>query len=393
MRQRILSFLERAREGQFALLKELVELQSHTNNIEGVNRVGRAMASALAATAMQLEVRSSSTVGDHLVFRSPACTGTGVRPILLVGHMDTVFPPDSPFKTYREEGELVRGPGVIDMKGGLVVAVQALLALHRTGLLARIPVIFICNSDEETGSLDSRELITREAEKAQCGLIFECGGLGGGIVTGRKGKIGYRVEAFGRAGHAAFAKPGPKPSALLALAHAIIALEALNDPGQGITLNVGRVEGGIGPTTIPERAVALVDTRVKDSAAAVALEARLHKVLSPKNPDTRLVVEAETSRLPMEQTAPNRYLFSLVAEQAGTLGQHVVEEFRSGVSDANIIAASGTPVLDGLGPIGDQDHSDREYMVRQSLPERCALATMTILELWSRANQGELFRE
>lgn len=381
MRKELLTFLDTCEQEQFKLLEELVLQPSFSRYKAGVDAVGRLIATSLQGTGMNLETVAENELGDQLIFRSPGYRAGGPS-VLLVGHMDTVFPLDSGFNFYRENGKKVHGPGVIDMKGGLVVAVSALKALAGCGLLKEMPLTFICNSDEEIGSPSSARLILAEAEKSTFGLGFECGGLGGEVVTGRKGKMGYRLTIQGRAGHAAFAGPD-KASAVLELAHKVIALEKLNNPQRRIVVNVGVVNGGIGPNSIAESATALIDTRFLEQKDAVETGEQIARIVAePVVKGTAADLQATSSRLPMEQSAANRKLFRLIQKESELLGVSCQEELRSGVSDANTMAEAGIPVVDGLGPIGDFDHSDREYMVRDSLPARTKLAALTILSGW-----------
>ena len=381
MTEAILHYLQAHAAGQFQFLKELVLLPSYSRDKAGVDAVGRRLIAGLQGSGMELTVVADSLHGDHLVFRSPACRKGG-KALLLFGHLDTVFPPESGFDWYRDEGEVVRGPGVIDMKGGLVVAVYAVKALAAAGLLDELPITLICNADEEIGSPGSTLLIQQEAARSFAALGFECGGLHGEMATGRKGRIGFQLRVAGQAGHAAFAGPD-KASAILEMAHKVIALEGLNDPERQLVVNVGVITGGIGANTVADTSVAEIDTRFVQLADAAATTARIEAIAREcRVPGTHGSVEIKGTRLPMEQSPGNRELFSLLRAAADRLGLPCIDELRSGVSDANTIARAGIPVVDGLGPIGDCDHSDREYMLRASLPARTRLAACAIPEIF-----------
>lgn len=382
-------YLAAHEEDLFRFLKEMVLQPSYSHNKPEVDAVGKIIVDHLAESSMLLEIFEQGATGNHLIFRSPACN-THNRSILLVGHMDTVFPPDSGFNWYREKGDRVFGPGVIDMKGGLAAAIFALKALDKKGLLAEIPVKLLCNSDEEIGSPTSREIIRKEAQNSMFGLVFECGGLGGEIVTGRKGKAGYTLSVTGQAGHAAFSGVD-KASAILELARKIIAVEQLNDPGRQLVVNVGTVQGGIGPNTVPEQASAQIDTRYLTNRDGEDCADRLREIThNCSTPDTSGQLNVTSTRQPMEQNAGNQRLFEQILADAQALHISVKTELRSGVSDANEIAAAGIPVIDGMGPRGDCDHSDREYMIRHSLPEKTLLAATTIANSWQALNNGSL---
>jgi len=364
----------------FALLGDMVRIQSHSHNKEGVDSVGRFIQRAVDGHFFCEFVRDE-IYGNHLVVRSyaPPCAATQV---LLVGHMDTVFPKENDFRDYRADAECAYGPGVIDMKGGLVVGLYAMRALAAEGLLERIPLTFILNSDEEIGSVSSRKLIREEAAKSAFAFVLEAGGLDGGIVTGRKGNLSAVLRITGESGHAAFA-PKDKGSAILELAHKIIRLEALNSPERGVTANVGLVRGGIGPNTVAGAAEALIDFRYPDAETALGLEKELREIVAAGNvAHTAAALEVTTSRPAMPASSANRRLFRHVESVAHELGVVVAEEFRQGVSDANLIADEGIPVLDGLGPIGAKDHSAEEYMRKDSLLQRTTLLAHAIQACW-----------
>jgi len=298
--------------------------------------------------------------------------------------MDTVFPKDTDFNFFREDSTKCYGPGVIDMKGGLVAGIFAFKALDALGLLKKIPITFIFNSDEEIGSPSSRELIKAEALKSSFGFVLECGGLEGEVVTGRKGNLSIQLDVFGKAGHAAFAGQD-KASAILELAYQTIAFEALNDFEKGITVNVGKVMGGVGPNTVPEHAFARIDFRFVEQQDYDFLKEKISEIAAkPKTPHTSASFEIVSQRPPMEQSEGNRLLFQTVKGVADKLDFPLQEEFRNGVSDANIIAEQGIPVLDGLGPAGAHDHSKDEYMIKESLLQRATLLACSIVECWHK---------
>jgi glutamate carboxypeptidase len=298
--------------------------------------------------------------------------------------MDTVFPPDTAFNFYKEDERHSYGPGVIDMKGGLVVALYALKALDAAGQLSEIPITLICNADEEIGSGSSGALIRDAARKSAFAFVMECGGLDGAVVTGRKGNLSAKIDITGQAGHAAFADQG-KSSAILELAHKIIALEALNDPDSGVTVNVGLIKGGIGANTVPAQASARIDMRFLTPADGALLEKRLnHIVAQPCLPGTGSSCRIMSRRPPMPECERNKDLFRYVQSTAADLGQSIRAEFRYGVSDANLIADENIPVIDGLGPIGANDHSADEYMVKSSLLARTTLLACAIPACWRK---------
>jgi len=374
--QDITSYLGSHIQAMFELLEELVCIQSYSLNKAGVDAVGRAIADSLAGLPLSCTRHRQEQYGDHLVFTTPAAEqnqGTGEKNILITGHMDTVFPENSPFNWYRDEGDRVRGPGVIDMKGGLVVTIFAIKALHAAGLLEKMPLILLFNADEEIGSPSSTPLIKDLAASCCCGLVTECGGMRGEVVVGRRGKRGYRLQVHGRAGHAAFAGRD-KASAIIGLAHNILNMEALNDPEAGTVVNVGTVRGGIGPNTIADNAEAEIDSRYMSEEAGRILQKKLTEIAASTGvPGVSADLSVTHDRPLMKDSPANLELLGLFAEVAKELNIPLQGEFRSGVSDANTLAGEKIPVLDGLGPIGEHDHSDREYMIKKSLPDRTLL--------------------
>ena len=385
MHDKIQTYLAPRRSEALEQLRRLVEIQSGSRNKPGLDRMAAEMAEILGGIVPDVRVLPFADHGNMVQART-APAAKGRKGIVLVGHMDTVFPADTAFTAFREDGERCHGPGVYDMKGGLVVAVQALKALAHLGLLDEIPVTVLCNSDEEIGSHASRPWIENEAQGALAALVFEGAGAGREVVTGRKGRLGMLLTVRGQAGHAA--KGGAKASAILELAHMIIALEGLND-GREITLNVGRIEGGIGPNTVPDLATAALDARFLNQQGRQRLEEDLNRIVSrPKISGTVGTLTEQSGRPAMPQSEGNRRLYAMARAQAQILGYDLPEELRSGVSDANFIAGLGVPVLDGLGPVGDLDHSDLEYILKDTLIERAALTAATIAAIWNHATSA-----
>jgi glutamate carboxypeptidase len=377
----IASFLTSKEPDMFASLEEIVKIQSGSHNKAGIDLTAGTIIRAFQGLDVSTETIEQRLQGNHLVVRSSAQPSAHEQ-VLLVGHMDTVFPEDTDFNWYKADKDKSYGPGVVDMKGGLVVGIYALKALDKLGLLKHIPVTFVFNSDEEIGSRSSIDLIQKEANSSAFAFVLEAGGLENQIVTGRKGNLTIELHVEGKAGHAAFASQD-KPSAILEMAHKIIEFESLNDFDKGITINVGKIDGGIGANTIPEFSNAQVDFRFVDPSDLRNLEERVSEIAGKTVVQgTRCRVDFISGRPPMQQSPGNRKLFEITAGIANRMGYPVKEEFRFGVSDANFIADLNVPVLDGLGPIGARDHSRDEYMIKDSLRQRTLLLTCSIIECW-----------
>lgn len=377
----IKSYIDDHHQEMLDLLKELVCIQSGSRNKKGVDRVGKRILLEMETLGLFCEFQPETDHGNHLIARSRDIRKPDKDPkqvpgqdqILITGHMDTVFPADTSFNYYWENESRCYGPGVADMKGGLVVGIFALKALVRAGLIDKMPICFIFNSDEEIGSPSSRGLIQKEAQKSRLAYVLEAGGLSGEIVTGRKGSLSVRLAVEGKAGHAAFAGRD-KASAILELAHKTIAIEAMNQPEKGISANVGLIEGGIGPNTVAQHARASLDFRYLEPGDDEQVKAGLEKIVSLQTiAGTRTSMEIAGGRPPMPQTPGNTRLYDQIQALAKTLGIAVTPELRPGVSDANFIAQQGIPVIDGLGPLGAMDHSEDEYIDKQSLFDRTLL--------------------
>jgi glutamate carboxypeptidase len=206
------------------------------------------------------------------------------------------------------------------------------------------------------------------------------------VVTGRKGNLSIQIDIYGKAGHAAFAKED-KESAVLELAHKIIQFESLNDPEKGITANVGKIEGGIGPNTVPEHARASIDFRFIHQKDYDFLKQAIEKIVGTEAvPNIRVKYHIVSNRVSMPASSENKSLFKIIQNVGHSLGIRVKEEFRSGVSDANIIASENIPVIDGMGPLGGKDHSKDEYMIKKSLLQRSTLLTCSLLKCWESQN-------
>lgn len=373
LKNQIIQYIDDQQDQMIRFLEKLVCIQSGTKNKAGVDHVGSVIKKEMQAIGFSYEIHRQSCLGDHIILRSPG-RQKDTSQILLVGHMDTVFPHDTDFNYFKQENEKSFGPGVADMKGGLVVGIFALKALAHNKMLDRLlPVSFIFNSDEEIGSPRSRNFIQKEAQNSKMAFVLEAGGLNNEVVTGRKGRLSVELSIKGRAGHAAFAK-GDKASAILELAHKTIALEQLNNPQKGILVNVGIINGGMGPNTIPEKANAVLDFRFNTSEDYHTICGQIKRICRTQTIDrVRSDYRVYSVRPPMPASEKNITLFKDIEAVARQIGLRIAQEYRPGVSDANLIAQEGIPVIDGLGPAGGLDHSKDEFIITQSLFERAKL--------------------
>jgi glutamate carboxypeptidase len=295
----------------------------------------------------------------------------GEKKILLLAHMDTVFPMGILAKMpFHENDGKVFGPGVADMKGGIVVALGALKAAIENGSLAH-PITILFTSDEEIGSVGSRSLIEKLAAEAGLVLVLEPGMPDGAVKTWRKGVGEFRVCAHGRAAHAGGDHEKGR-NAIEEIAHQVIAIQKMTDYNKGTTLNVGTIHGGIASNVVPDEASIEVDLRVMMAGEAdrigLAMEA-----LKPVIAGTSLEVSGGLNRPPMPFTNTIKSTFEIIKEIAAREQINLAASGTGGASDANFVAALGIPVLDGLGPAGGDYHSAQEYIIKDSLADRVKL--------------------
>jgi len=294
------------------------------------------------------------------------------RQILLLGHVDTVWPVGTLEKRpFRVEGDTAYGPGCYDMKSGLVVALWALRALGALGRRLRRPVTLLVNTDEETGSNTSRAAIEEEAKRSAAALVLEPALPDGAVKTWRKGVGHFRVEVRGRAAHAG-AEPEKGVSAVGEMAHQVLRLHDLTDLETGTTVNVGVIGGGSRSNVVAEAAWAEVDVRVMSREEAGRIE-KIIRGLEPVLSGARLTVTGGIERLPMERSEGALILYEKARRVAADLGFDLKETGTGGASDGNFTSALGIPTLDGLGAAGDGAHAEHEQVDLKTLPLRASL--------------------
>ncbi len=360
------AFFEKQKSRLYSFFKELVEINTYSYNEGGISR---------CLDIFSKEVPNSlytKTVGQNLIL-----SNSSSNYILLMGHIDTVFPQELGFNHFLENKDKIYGPGVFDMKGGLIVALFSLIYLEHLGILKDIPIVFIINSDEEIGSINSKDIIIEYAKQAAFALVFEGAGPNGEVVGGRKGKIGVRLEAKGEAGHAAFVSKN-KPSAILEMAHKVIHIENLNNSIPGLSANAGKINGGIGPNTIPDYCELMADFRYSKQSHERLIVDKLKKICEKNITGTNTKFKITSSR-PCMEIEKNLSLYKVIQESANYIGYDLGCDIRPGVSDANFISMTNTPVIDGMGPIGGRDHSKDEYIVRSSIKDRILLTSISII--------------
>ena len=364
-----LNYAENNAQDILGTLKTMVELESFTSDKQGTDALSDYLIQRLRELGAQTTVIPQDQVGNHVV----ADIEGGEGRIMLLCHMDTVWPKGTiekrPFTV--KEG-LAYGPGILDMKAGIAIALHALETLRTNGVQPKHKIKIVLNSDEETGSTSSRQLIEEEARKSDQVFCLEPGaGKKGALKTGRKGVGMFQVKVTGKAAHAGN-EPEKGISAIEEMAHQILRLHSLTDFSRGTTVNVGVLQGGAVRNQVAAFAEALVDLRVTTTAEAVRVEREILNA-SPVLNDALVEVTGSLNRPPMERTESTAMMLNWVKEFADPLGIDLEETQVGGGSDAQFVAALGIPVLDGMGGVGEGPHADHENIVVSELPRRVAL--------------------
>ena len=372
-------YLAGHREQMLAVLEALVQAESPTDVPEAQAEAQGMLARLLRTLGFRVRSLPAAEEERGHLYARPVGRPRG-RPVqLLVGHSDTVWArgtlDDMPFEV---EGNEVRGPGVFDMKGGLVQMLFALAALRAASVEpAVVPVVFI-NSDEEQGSSTSQRHLRRLARCAHRAFVLEPAlGLDGKIKTARKGAGRFTVRIQGTSAHAGLDPEGGS-SAILELSHTVQALHDLNDPEAGVSVNVGTIGGGTHANVVADAGSAEVDVRVATREQAEELEAAI-RGLETTTPGTSLTIEGGIGRPPMEPTPDARRLWKRARRAAALLDLDLEEGRSGGVSDGNIISQYA-PTLDGLGAVGDGAHARHEFCYVDRMVERSALLALLLAQ-------------
>jgi len=370
------------------LLKLLVETESPSHDKAAVNRVGAIVAEEARKLGARVEIIPNQETGDHVLAKFSSLSGATRlagseveardKPILLLCHMDTVFPLGTLDKTpYREADGKIFGPGTLDMKSGIVISLAAIEEAQSSGL--NRPVSLLCTSDEEIGSHTSREHIERLAKESALVLVMEAALLDGSLKTWRKGVGEFWVKTKGRAAHAGGDYEKGR-NAIEEMAHQVIAIQKLTDYSKQTTLNVGVIKGGTVSNVVPEEASVQVDVRVMQPGEWQRLEVEMNK-LKPVLDGTSLEISGGLNRPPMPFDDTMKATFERAKSIAAQIGVELKAGGTGGASDANFVAPLGIPVLDGMGAVGEGYHSEREYVFADSLEQRVKLVS-ALLSNW-----------
>jgi len=374
--QRRLAYFTERRDEIVSAIRELVEIESPSDNKAAADRVAEAVAQKFSRLGGKVLVHQARDFGNHL--QIDFADNSSSKPVLLLGHYDTVYPLGTlatmPCRVV--DGKLT-GPGVLDMKSGIVLMLHALAGLqdwHKGEFHGRLPrpVTVLLVSDEEVGSESSRAITESLAKKAAAVLVIEPSHAPHGAVkTARKGVGDYLVTVTGKAAHAGldFQKG---VNAILELARQIEKISGFTDLKRGLTVNVGIVSGGSRTNVVPAEASAQVDVRIARLKDAAGIDKKMRS-LRPFNRKCKIEISGGINRPPMERTAGVAALYAQASAIARELGWKLAEAAVGGGSDGNFTASLGVPTLDGLGAVGDGAHAPHEHILISELPRRAAL--------------------
>jgi glutamate carboxypeptidase len=389
-----LTAIARDEDELIATLISLSEINSGSFNLPGVeacvDALGSLFESLEADTTELIEVHPMPEVSDAgvvgtvplgRVLRLRKHSSAAIQ-VGLVGHADTVFGIDHPFQTVKQTSDRLNGPGVADLKGGLVAAYRALLALEDSPWAGAVGWELLVNPDEEIGSTGSSPLLVEMAQRADFGLCYEPALADGGFATERKGSAKYSVVARGRAAHAGREHHLGR-NAIRALAEITVAIDDLNGRRDGLTINPGFVHGGGAVNIVPETALMRIDARMHLPDDVEWLERNMQAIVARANENEGFAVELHggISRPPKVLTPGIHQLIDHLQDSAGQLGFALEGAATGGCCDGNNLAAAGLPNIDNLGVRGGNIHSAQEFMEIESLVERSQLSALLLMRL------------
>ncbi len=366
-------------------LRTMVNVDCGSFSPAGVDRIADLCEDRFRSQGWEVERRphvaseGEPQLGDLVI---GTLRGSGGPRVLLVGHMDTVFDDGTVAeRPFRIEGSTARGPGVSDMKGGLLTGFYATRVLQEAGFDAFEHITYVCNPDEEIGSPYSGPVIRELAPGHDAAFVLEGARANGDIVSSRNGITDYTITFQGRAAHAGV-EPEKGRNALLEAAHKIIEFQDLNGRWPGVTVNVGVARGGTRTNVVPERCVLQVDLRSPELATLEAAEAEIDRICASSIvADVTIHVDRSAWHRPMEKGEGGARLARIAIDVASELGFSLTDAATGGASDANTTSAAGTPTIDGLGPIGGDDHAPAEWLDLASVVPRIALLAGVIARL------------
>jgi glutamate carboxypeptidase len=376
----IAAWLAAQQDAMLALLGAAVNTDSGSYDKAGVDAVGQLFIDFFTQHGLLTTREANDTYGDAIHVRLDD-TRSNEKPILLMGHRDTVFPKgEAGRRPFRIEDDRAYGPGVCDMKGGLVVNAFVLAAFKRFGG-APVPLAGLITSDEEIASPSSRPIIERVARQVRCVFNSEPGRPSGAVVTGRKGGVFLTFEVFGKAAHSGgnFEKG---ISAIGELAHKVVAMHKLTDLMRGVTVNVGTVSGGQSVNTTAPHAQGQIDLRYVKPQDRTMMLGKLQEIIDAATvPGTTAQLAIRGEFLPLSESPASEELFATYRSAAADAGLDITGEFSGGCADSGFTAAVGTPTLCSTGPVGGNAHTPEEYLEVASLVPRAQALALAILRL------------
>ncbi len=387
--QIVVDWLATRKEGMIALLRELVDTDSGSYDKAGVDRAGEVVARFHQANGLDVEIVPDSRYGDAVRARLPNPTANDQRPVLLLGHRDTVFPQGEPTRRpFTIKGSRAYGPGVADMKGGIVISAFVAAAFAECGGLPA-PLMMLTTSDEEIGSPSSRPVIEAAARESRCVFNAEPSRLPAGsdfakdhrqsVTSGRKGGVFMRAEFTGKPAHSG-ANYEKGASAIVDLGHKIPKLQGLTDLEKGITVNVGLIGGGQTVNTVAPHAWCEIDLRYVTAAQRGEMVEVIRKIIETpivEGTGAKLTIKGEF--LPLEGTDESQKLFETYREAAAGFGIATIAEFTGGCADSGFTAAQGTPTLCSVGPIGGMAHTPDEFLEVESLVPAAQILALSVM--------------
>lgn len=374
--ENILHYLELNKSNYIRDLRSLVEIETPSDNPIYISKSFAIISKILKSLDFYVDIIPGKKTGGILYSR-PLNKKKHCPIQLLIGHIDTVWPIGSisslPIEIKKDK---FKGPGVFDMKSGVLNILYALKAIRESNLKLNVCPVIVINSDEEIGSLESTPLIKRLSKIAVRALILEPS-LDGKIKTRRVGVGKYTILIKGKAAHAGL-NPDQGASAIVELSHIIQKLFSMNDPSKGISVNVGLINGGVRPNVIAPESKAIIDVRVPTLIDAERIDREI-KSIESENKEVELNISGNIGRPPMEKTERNKALWILTMQKAKELNIKIEETMAGGGSDANT-TSQYTATIDGLGAVGDGAHAMHEFIYHDKYTERCALLSLLILE-------------
>ncbi|MGH9454508.1 MAG: M20 family metallopeptidase [Terriglobia bacterium] len=359
-------------------LREAVEIESPSTSKPDVDGMAAFFAGWFRRSGGKAKILEAQNSGAAVVAEFWGGK-RGSRPLLLLGHTDTVWEVGTlrtmPFRMAKGRAY---GPGIFDMKSGIVCAVWALRALRALKITPQRAVRFFLNPDEEIASHAFRRRLLAEGNRAHAVLVLEPSANGGALKTARKGVGEFRITVHGRSAHAGI-NPAAGVNAISELARQLVKIEGFASQKEGLTLTVGAIEGGTRTNVVPEEARAAIDVRILRACDRQWIERRVYG-LRPFHPEARLEIQGGVNRPPLEHKMAAG-LFKRAEALARSMGMNLTEASTGGGSDGNFTAALGVPTLDGLGGVGDGAHARHEHVVMRELPRRAALLAALIATL------------